>query len=594
MRAFLAVALLALAPSAQAVDQPLLGALGPGAAVPVALEKLPGALAAGDIERYRKIFALQEAGNWHDAEHEIGQLGDTSLMGHVLAQKFLHPTKYRSKFTELRVWLGKYADHPQARRIYKLALTRKPRKSRVPRAPVAHGGRGNPLAAVDTYEPKPLPRKRLTRAQRRRARSITAQVRSRARRGWPTGAAEILGGKEAVRLFSTAEYDALATDIAAGYYFAGKDDKALEIARRAMRSGQLVPLAHWWGGLAAWRLGNMAAALDHFGALAKSDNATGWDIAAGAFWAARASFVARRPQEVNGWLAIGATRPRTFYGLLSRRALALDLEFDWTLPALGVEDAREVTATALGGRAVALLQVGREADAEAELRNLARSQPKLIGTLLALASHHNMPGLTLRLAWATQAPAPAALYPTTAWVPEERDGVDRALVHAIIRQESAFNTRAKSRAGARGLMQLMPRTASYVGRQRSLRGSRRDRLYDPALNVNLGLKYVSQLLNSKIVGQDLFRLTVAYNAGPGNLRKWERRVDYRDDALLFIESLPSRETRQFIEHVLANLWIYRHRMNQPTPTLDAIVAGDWPRYVGLDRPTRAAEKHVAN
>ena len=79
--------------------------------------------------------------------------------------------------------------------------------------------------------------------------------------------------------------------------------------------------------------------------------------------------------------------------------------------------------------------------------------------------------------------------------------------------------------------------------------------------------------------------TTAYNGGPGNLNKWQRKMDYKGDPLLFIESLPSRETRLFIERVLANLWIYRQRLGQPAPSLDGIVSGDWPLYVALDTET---------
>ena len=83
---------------------------------------------------------------------------------------------------------------------------------------------------------------------------------------------------------------------------------------------------------------------------------------------------------------------------------------------------------------------------------------------------------------------------------------------------------------------------------------------------------------------------VAYNAGPGNLGKWQRKMRHGGDPLLFIESLPSRETRDFIEKVVANLWIYRARLGQPRPTLDAIAAGDWPAYTPLDRPLQEAAR----
>ena len=78
-----------------------------------------------------------------------------------------------------------------------------------------------------------------------------------------------------------------------------------------------------------------------------------------------------------------------------------------------------------------------------------------------------------------------ALYPLPNWEPREGYRVDRALIFAFIRQESAFNVRAKSYVGARGLMQLMPATAGFIARKR-FRGSKRNQLYDPALNISLG------------------------------------------------------------------------------------------------------------
>ena len=96
-----------------------------------------------------------------------------------------------------------------------------------------------------------------------------------------------------------------------------------------------------------------------------------------------------------------------------------------------------------------------------------------------------------------------------------------------------------------------------------------------------GQKYIEILLKDKQIQDDLFLLAAAWNGGPGNLNKWRRRTNYMGDPLFFIESLPSRETRIFIERVLSNLWIYRNRLDQRTPSLDAIAAGEWPVYVKL-------------
>ncbi|MEC7538502.1 MAG: lytic transglycosylase domain-containing protein, partial [Pseudomonadota bacterium] len=100
--------------------------------------------------------------------------------------------------------------------------------------------------------------------------------------------------------------------------------------------------------------------------------------------------------------------------------------------------------------------------------------------------------------------------------------------------------------------------------------------------IELGQSYVQHLLAFPGIDGNLFYTTVAYNGGPGNLNRWRRTSEYQDDPLLFIESVPSRETRVFVERVLTNLWIYRYRLGQPTPSLDAIAAGTWPRYNRLD------------
>ena len=210
----------------------------------------------------------------------------------------------------------------------------------------------------------------------------------------------------------------------------------------------------------------------------------------------------------------------------------------------------------------------------------------------------NLPVLALKIGASLEAVSgerfDSAVYPIPAWEPADGFKVDRALIYALMRQESQFSTRAKSRAGARGLMQLMPATASFIAGDRSLRSSARDRLYDPAFNMMLGQKYIEHLLGHKAVEGDLFRLVTAYNGGPGNLGKWRRETRFGNDPLLFIESLPSRETRDFLERVLTNFWIYRHQLGQATPSLDAIAAGEWPSYIALDGTTAAVASNVAN
>ncbi len=174
------------------------------------------------------------------------------------------------------------------------------------------------------------------------------------------------------------------------------------------------------------------------------------------------------------------------------------------------------------------------------------------------------------------------------YAPTDGFKANPALIYALMRQESKFKIEATSRVGARGLMQLMPRTASYVAGDKSLRGKGRDKLYDPAVNLSIGQDYVNHLIETTADG-DLFAMAVAYNGGPGNLRRWKREVAI-EDPLLFIESIPNPESRDFVERVLTNFWVYSQRLGQKPTSRDLVAAGKLPLYEAMDQITSGVGK----
>ncbi len=563
-----------------------LGAHGARAEEGAAKVSLPQPLGPADVARYGEIFALQEKGRWRAADRRIKRLGDKVLMGHLLAQRYLHPTHYRSRFRELRGWMAKYAGLPDARRIYKLAVKRRPKKARWPRRPRT---RGLPWwsAAVTGAAPY-RSTKRLSRVQRRRRGVIKRQIRRHLRRGHIKRVVHILTHKEVHRLFDRVEIARAKADIAAAHFYRGDHRKALNLAERALRrENPHLALAHWTAGLASWRLGKFERAARHFEAVAQAKTLSPWNQASGAFWAARAHLVGRHPQHVNHWLRQAAAHPRTFYGLLAHHSLGRNTPFNWGNPDLDPSGLRALDSMASGRRAFALLQLGKTRSAERELSTAAaRAEPELRHTILAVASRNNMArlahGIGERLTDAHGRKYLSAAFPAPPWRPKGGFKVDRALIYALMRQESGFNSRAKSRSGARGLMQLMPATARFISGDRRYRGRGRNRLYDPELNISLGQKYLQHLLSHEAISGDVILATAAYNGGPGNLVKWQRRLGRGNDPLIFIESIPSRETRIFVERVLTNFWIYRNRLGQPMPSLDEVASGDWPSYVKLD------------
>ena len=105
------------------------------------------------------------------------------------------------------------------------------------------------------------------------------------------------------------------------------------------------------------------------------------------------------------------------------------------------------------------------------------------------------------------------------------------------------------------------------------------------------LGYLKRLLGDPRVKNNLILFAASYNLGPTATARWEAaHPEYRNDPLLFIESIPAKESRVFTEKVLTNYWIYRQRLNQPIPDLDALAAGKWPIYTAYDNgaTTRSA------
>ena len=174
---------------------------------------LPEILGKLDIGLYRRIFMLQESGKWKAADRLIKRLDDEVLMGHVMFQRYMHPRKYRSRYKELKGWLAKYADHPGAARVYKLALRRRPKNYHRPKAPVGpRTARGYAdLVVGANYR---SPRKR-SRAQRRRVRQIQSRIRRNVRREILTVSQKYLDRREVIKLLDTVERDALLSRVSA-------------------------------------------------------------------------------------------------------------------------------------------------------------------------------------------------------------------------------------------------------------------------------------------------------------------------------------------------------------------------------------------
>jgi soluble lytic murein transglycosylase-like protein len=548
---------------------------------------LPRPLSPADAQRYRRIFDAQDRGDMAAAQREAALLSDPLLLGHVQADRLLGP-HIRASAEDLAAWFARYADHPDAARVHALLVSRMPRGAAAPPGPGP--------ASVPAAEPEAGPP--IDEAMLAAARTgLERTVRDRARAGDARGA---LAAITAAR--PDAETAAgLRGEVVHALFLLNRDAEALTLARETATGAFLPAFA---GGLAAFRLDRPAEAMTLF---VRAHGAPGTQPAqksAAAFWAARAALRARRPAQYGPWLAEAAQSPRSFYGLLARRALGLSPGFAWErdrlATSLGVAEAALLAETGTGLRALALLQVGQRERAADEMRLLAAraaDHPALAQALLVVANQARLPVLAAQVArFAAPSggqPRDYARFAMPDWRPAGGFRTEPALLLALARVESNFRTGAVSSAGARGPMQIMPRTAAYVTGKASLAGRDRHLLHDPAVSLDVGQQYLAYLARHEATGGDLILTLAAYNAGPGSLARWLPAVNHRNDPLLFLEAIPNPETRAHVQRVLAVAWVYSSRLGRGSPSLDALASNRWPAYAAYEAQQARAPGRTA-
>jgi soluble lytic murein transglycosylase len=296
-----------------------------------------------------------------------------------------------------------------------------------------------------------------------------------------------------------------------------------------------------------------------------------WDEAA--FWAGRTLLSLGQEEEATALLDELRRRfALSYYSVQS--GLLLHVPYDPGIPeAVSTPPATEVMTEVLA-RVDALRRVGMTEGAGWEIDGFSASMRDVedLGTrrglLLRLALELNERGLTregINLGWEVRRLGGewdrdllSAIYPFPYREMVSREATERELdlflMAGLIRQESAFWHEARSRADARGLMQVLPGTGAELARARGPRGFDADEhLYRPEINVHLGMAFFADL--RRRFGEDLSILLSAYNAGPTRARRW-REYPEAGDLVRFVERIPFTETRGYVKNVLLNREIY--------------------------------------
>lgn len=539
-----------------------------------------GVLSASDAELYREIFAAERAGRFEKASSTMAQVSDASLKGYVKAQHFLSPHSKRASVSELVEWLREYRDLPIADRIYRLAVKRSTKKVRrhhhtilvavVTNIPAPAG---MPHQRGGGYEDVNIPDPPLSSDA---ARSASLQINDAIRNDQPDQAMAVL--QQLIDSGSVPSYDIgrLSQRIAASYFTEGMDQKAYDLASRvAAVSEKAVPMLDWSAGLAAFRLGMFHESAQYFEVLAEVGSVPNWVRAAAAFWAARAHMRAGEPAKVVTLLTVAAREEPTFYGLLAEQMLGQDTQSGFSDPVLDPQAFAQFMQIPAAHRAVALWQVGETADIPEEMeRAFGEIDSKLDPAFAALARQVGAPNVEMRASEtsASRGIKLTGLFPVPPYKPDGGYTIDPALVLAIVRAESRFHVSAVSGPGARGLMQIMPGTASHIAGPGAAA-----QLNDPSYNMTIGQRYVAELLN--MYNGNLVELCAAYNAGALKVSNWmAAREGKGDDALLFIESMHAPETRLYVKRVLTYHWMYRRRLGLDATAITETATGDWPTY----------------
>ncbi|MFP6710186.1 MAG: lytic transglycosylase domain-containing protein [Rhodospirillales bacterium] len=361
-------------------------------------------------------------------------------------------------------------------------------------------------------------------------------------------------------------------------------EKAI-LARRALRAGHVSEAyrlakdhglakgkgfveGEWLAGWIALRfLKESKPAFEHFKSLFETAK---YPISRsrGAYWAGRASEQMKKPKQAKIWFTKAAVYPLAYYGQLA--AAKIESEDPLALPPAPENDIEEKKKF----EADELVKVVRVL-AKAELFDLLRpfirtlnkenASPTWRLNVAILARQSGRPDLaiyTAKQAYRAGITLAEDGYPLLPL--PKKIKMEVALIHALIRQESAFNIKAISHAGARGLMQLMPATAKRVAKKYRLPYLRRNLTTDTEYNLRLGQAYLSGLLE-QFKGSYILSLA-AYNAGPARANRWiKRNGDPRDknvDAIDWVEMIPFNETRNYVQRVIENLHVYRKRLNQ--------------------------------
>jgi soluble lytic murein transglycosylase len=285
------------------------------------------------------------------------------------------------------------------------------------------------------------------------------------------------------------------------------------------------------------------------------------------YWLGRAALRAGNKADATAQFRRAGAYPTTFYGQLALARLGVR-----TLKLSAPPQADAALQQRFNSRDLVqviqhLTALGRGDQAKIFYRSLSETldNPSEIALLAALAEKNGEHQIALQIgktAYTRGLPVETLAFPTAAIPRATKTVVEKPVVYAVARQESAFNPAAVSHAGARGLLQLMPSTAKHTAGALGMPFSQDRLTSDPAYNAILGAAHLSELFDG--FNGSYVMTFASYNAGRSRVLDWvKKHGDPRDpdvDVVDWIELIPFTETRNYVQRIMENLQVYRTRL----------------------------------
>ena len=532
-------------------------------------------LSQDDRVRYIRIFALQDAGAWREADEFIFRLTSTELMPYVLAQRYVD-ARYQPTVKQFTAWLDANAELTQFDDVFARFKKLFPQEAsawkKSNKDSLNTTKENIQLTKVSGIEGDDTP---ITIATRGTSYPYAPLLR----------AGDVAVWRKAMQSFSEGRYT-----------------QALNLAQSIiLKSGRKSPSAYYMAGLSAWQLGQKEDAAKYFSSMADcACSMPDEERAAAAFWTFRANDALKHTSNAAHYLRVAANLPNSFYGLIAEATL--NDSAVWQVVNVDKLSAKEWDAAAkntLLKRVMALTAIGKKEEAQHIFYAAYQQNPALQGLMRQLGEALEISLLPVNLAERASgdyAQRRYAKYQIPSWTRSLQRATDKALVLAIVRQESGFNPRAGSPAGAQGLMQLMPATAAFMeGRHvNDYQVASNDasafgvmdaptyNLHDASYNLRLGQAYLRHLKAQPNIRSNIVMTAAAYNAGPNVIKDWIK-TPALEDPLMFIESIPYGETRGYVKNVLRNYWVYQSLLKQPSNGAASIGKGVWPVVASSSR-----------